>query len=62
MVCTDHSSEVFFECQKHAGGMFKEVVEKGLIEIIDKCTIQMYEKFSKISIFNLNIFIDMKEI
>ncbi len=29
--------------------MFKEVAEKSLLEVIDKCTIQMYEKFSKIS-------------
>ena len=58
MICTDHSSEVFFDCQKHAGNMFKEIADKGLIEVIDKCTVQMYEKFSKV----LLSFLDMKEI
>jgi hypothetical protein len=43
IVCTDHSSEVFFECQKHASAMFKEISEKGLVDVIDKCTIQMHE-------------------
>lgn len=47
IVCTDHSSEVFFECQRHASSMFKDVADKGLLEVIDKCTIQMHEHFSK---------------
>jgi hypothetical protein len=47
MVCTDHSHDVFFNCQKHAAAMFKELNERGLVDIIDKCTIQMYETFGK---------------
>eukprot|EP00347_Sterkiella_histriomuscorum_P000651 403375021 len=50
IICTDHSGETFFECQKASASIFSEIKERGLIEIIDKCTIQMYEWF------------DMKEI
>lgn len=46
MVCTDHNHEVFFDCQRHAIQMYKEIAERGLLEVIDKCTIQMHEFFS----------------
>ena len=46
MVCTDHSGDVFFECQKHAEAMFREIADKQLLDVIDKCTMQMFEKFS----------------
>ena len=44
--------------------MYKDIAEKNIIDIIDKCTMQMYEKFSKIYL-NLKdkcIYIDMKEL
>lgn len=46
IICTDHSHDSFFECQKQSAQIFTEIKEKGLIEIIDRCTIQMYQNFS----------------
>jgi len=40
IVCTDHTGEVFFECQKSGRGIFTEIVEKGLITVIDQCTMK----------------------
>ena len=43
MVCTDHAGDIFFDCQKYGASIYKEIAERGLVDIIDKCTMQMYE-------------------
>jgi len=47
IVCTDHTGEVFFECQKAGRGIFTEVVDKALIQVIDQCTMKQHEQFGK---------------
>lgn len=39
IVCTDHSGDVFFECQKYASAIYQEISEKAFNELINKCTI-----------------------
>ena len=48
LISTDHSHDVFFECQKSSEAIYLGILEKNLIEVIDKCTMQMFLKFSKI--------------
>lgn len=40
--------------------MFSEIREKGLVEVIDRCTMNMYSKFGKIKEYLSAV--DMKEI
>ena len=64
IVCTDHTGEVFFDCQKAGREIFKELAEKNILTIIDTCTIKQHETFGKF-LFFVNLcffFLDMKEI
>ena len=47
IICTDHSHDVFFDCQKYSEAIYQGVAEKNLLEVIDKCTMQMFMRFSK---------------
>ncbi len=58
-ICTDHRSEIFFECQKHSLAIFQELSERGLLDIINRCTVQMYEMFGKATRIDS---LDMREI
>lgn len=62
IVCTDHTGEVFFECQKAGREIFKELAEKNILTIIDTCTMKQHETFGKVHFCSLYICIDMKEI
>ena len=48
IVCTDHSTEVFFECKNHTQAIFEDLEERKIFDIIDKCTVTMYENFGKL--------------
>jgi hypothetical protein len=41
-ICTDHSGDVFFECQKAGQNIFRDLFGggRGLINIIDSCTMK----------------------
>lgn len=60
IVCTDHSGDVFFECQKSGQLIFRDLAERGIIDIIDSCTMKQHETFGNED-FSLKL-IDMKEI
>lgn len=61
LICTDHSGEVFFECQKSGQQIFKDLAEKNIIEIIDSCTMKQHETFGK-RLPQVTLCTDMKEI
>lgn len=55
LVCTDHSHDCFFNCQKYSKQVYEEIELRQnygsttgatLSDLVDKCTKQMYEQFN----------------